>query len=201
MGLHQIHHNKPNTMKNHHGFTLIELVVVIIVLGILSASAIPKYLNLKTEAKSAALSGVHAAIKTAVNLVQTKSMLEDKYDNRGQDVKGTSLTYNDHTITIYNQGTPREVWKNGFEHLISGDIKHLGTGTDKLKETCSGAEFCVIDNLKVSNVITGKEGYGLFIFPQGHALTDKNCFTHYAFQIDTQGLLVYREAGMTTSGC
>lgn len=188
-------------MKKNAGFTLTELVVVIIVLAILSASAIPKYLDIKSDAKSAALNGIHAAINSAVTLVQTKSILEDKYDNLGVDVKGTPLTYNGNTITIYNQGTPREIWENGFEHLIAGDIKHIGTGTSKINETCSGASHCVIDNLKVSNIIAGKEGYGLFVFPQGHALGEKTCFTHYAFQINTQGLLVYRETGITMDGC
>ena len=42
-------------MKSHHtknsGFTLIELVIVIIVLGILAATAVPKFINLRADAK------------------------------------------------------------------------------------------------------------------------------------------------------
>jgi MSHA pilin protein MshA len=45
-------------MKKQQGFTLIELVTVIIILGILAAFAIPRFINLTTEARAASIEGL-----------------------------------------------------------------------------------------------------------------------------------------------
>ncbi|WP_435805039.1 type II secretion system protein [Shewanella psychromarinicola] len=62
-------------MQKKQGFTLIELVVVIIILGILAVVAAPKFINLQGDARASALSGLKGAIQGANTLVYSKAAL------------------------------------------------------------------------------------------------------------------------------
>ena len=55
--------------RRMNGFTLIELVIVIIVLGVLAATAIPKFVNLQDDANRAALKGQFGAFASAVSYI------------------------------------------------------------------------------------------------------------------------------------
>jgi MSHA pilin protein MshA len=66
------------TLQKQAGFTLIELVVVIVILGILAATAAPKFIDLTSDAKASVMSGVDGSIESAVSMVHAKAVIQGK---------------------------------------------------------------------------------------------------------------------------
>lgn len=64
-----------NIRKSQGGFTLIELVIVIVILGILAAVAVPRFIDLSQEADTAALQGVAGGLSSgaAINYAAFKA--------------------------------------------------------------------------------------------------------------------------------
>lgn len=71
-------------MKRQGGFTLIEMVVVIVILGILAVTAAPRFLNLQDDARRSALQGLKGAIDGAAGIVYGKAAI------KGLETDGTS---------------------------------------------------------------------------------------------------------------
>ena len=62
--------------RQNNGFTLIELVIVIVLLGILSVFALPKFADLSEDANTSALKGLEGAIRSAGAIVYTKATIQ-----------------------------------------------------------------------------------------------------------------------------
>ncbi|MBA6288066.1 prepilin-type N-terminal cleavage/methylation domain-containing protein [Colwellia sp. MB3u-4] len=91
-------------MNKQSGFTLIELVIVVVILGFLAVTAIPKFLDLTDQAKQANIEGMAGGFATAVSLVRAQWEAEgrpkDATSQNMVDYDGTDLILTTETDDI-----------------------------------------------------------------------------------------------------
>jgi MSHA pilin protein MshB len=77
---------KPKTqLKAQQGFTLIELVVVVVILGFLAVTAIPKFIDLTEQAKQANIEGMAGGFATGVSLARSQWEAEGRPQNTNDE--------------------------------------------------------------------------------------------------------------------
>lgn len=125
-------------MKKQGGFTLIELVVVIVILGILAVTAAPRFLNLQGDARDASLQGLKGAMQGAAGIVYGRAAIDGK-----ESVSSA-------TVTILGTGNVDVVWGypaasiDGIGKVVTG----LGSGNDSDWKEVSAAANSVAYTFK-----------------------------------------------------
>jgi prepilin-type N-terminal cleavage/methylation domain-containing protein len=115
---------KDGGLNMSKGFTLIELVIIIVVLGILAAIAIPKYRDMQSSAMESSVRGFGASLKEASTIYLSQAVLEHSTRNplvqSFWDFVALSEGASDrNTITINN--SIRHLLRDPNANVLSGD--------------------------------------------------------------------------------
>ena len=76
-------------IKNEKGFTLIELIMVIVILGILAATAVPRFVDLRSDAQTARRDNLTGALRSAVNILHANYILNTSSTYNATDIVGS----------------------------------------------------------------------------------------------------------------
>ncbi|WP_028762536.1 prepilin-type N-terminal cleavage/methylation domain-containing protein [Shewanella colwelliana] len=160
-------------MNKQKGFTLIELVVVIIILGILAVTAAPKFINLQSDARASTISGLEAAIKGADSLVHSKSLIAGNEKLAAAATGGPSVTVATGKTVSLNYGHATAVWADNLANIL--DISAATTGTT--------AEWLYKEDSTTKSI---------YFYPQGQkdptAATDAGtCYVQYVNALTAYG--------------
>jgi MSHA pilin protein MshA len=121
-----------NILRNEKGFTLIELVMIIIILGILAAVAIPKFMNLRDDADRANAKSVVGALNSTASIVFAKHAV----GSTGVCSEGATVDTAAELAACLDGGLPAN-WATSSDNITytTNGTKHTFAMTDEVAST------------------------------------------------------------------
>ena len=98
-------------MNKQAGFTLVELIIVIVILGILAVTAAPRFLNLQGDANASTLEGLQGSIRSGMNIVNGKSIIASDHK---KDEAEVTVDTGDAVATVYGYPAATEAAFEAF---------------------------------------------------------------------------------------
>lgn len=90
-------------IKKQQGFTLIELVIVVIILGLIGAAAVPRFLDATDDARDASIEGVAGGFASAVGLARAQ------WELLGRPSVANAINYDGVNVFLSNEGYPTAI--------------------------------------------------------------------------------------------
>ena len=164
--------------RNNGGFTLIELIVVIVILGILAVTAAPKFIDLQSDARLATLNGMKAAINSAVSLTYGKSLVNGK-----EKEEKVSITINGSPVSVC-YGYPCAAATEIQKVLDIGEFNKCGSNSTPAGDWCYGEQTDIKKiNIYIANgystsskcYVTYEQPTGVGVAPKVALPSDVSC--------------------------